>query len=583
MLFLRNCKNFLIRREFNRTLLRLSPLLYSSTDCNIPPKDEAKPHRRRLLDGPNLKDFFKTEHLQNVDHLDENEIIPYLKSSVTLGKARKVYFEIYGCQMNQNDTEIIWSILKSVGYIKTNNLKHADVILIITCSIREGAEQKIWNRLDYIKGLTKKIQKDVKIGILGCMAERLKHRVLEIDKSVDLVAGPDSYKDLPRLLALAEDNEVAINVMLSWDETYADVMPVRLNADSKTAFVSIMRGCDNMCTYCIVPFTRGKERSRPTQSIIDEIKHLRDAGIKEITLLGQNVNSYRDLSEDVNHGTPTNMAKGFKTVYKLKESGLRFADLLHQVASVDPEIRIRFTSPHPKDFPDEVLEAIRSSPNICKSLHLPAQSGNSQVLERMRRGYTREAYVELVDHVRAVIPDVALSSDFIAGFCGETEEEFEDTLSLIHYVKYSNAYLFQYSMREKTTAHRRLEDNVPLAVKLDRLTRMVHAYRTEVAALNQAQIGASHLVLIEGRSKRSENFLAGRNDHNVKVIIPAGEVGDATDGNLAPIRPGDYIAVQINASTSQVLKGIPLYRTTLSDYHAAKASPYEYHVHMQNT
>ncbi|XP_065174044.1 mitochondrial tRNA methylthiotransferase CDK5RAP1 [Atheta coriaria] len=583
MLFLRNCKNFLIRREFNRTLLRLSPLLYSSTDCNIPPKDEAKPHRRRLLDGPNLKDFFKTEHLQNVDHLDENEIIPYLKSSVTLGKARKVYFEIYGCQMNQNDTEIIWSILKSVGYIKTNNLKHADVILIITCSIREGAEQKIWNRLDYIKGLTKKIQKDVKIGILGCMAERLKHRVLEIDKSVDLVAGPDSYKDLPRLLALAEDNEVAINVMLSWDETYADVMPVRLNADSKTAFVSIMRGCENMCTYCIVPFTRGKERSRPTQSIIDEIKHLRDAGIKEITLLGQNVNSYRDLSEDVNHGTPTNMAKGFKTVYKLKESGLRFADLLHQVASVDPEIRIRFTSPHPKDFPDEVLEAIRSSPNICKSLHLPAQSGNSQVLERMRRGYTREAYVELVDHVRAVIPDVALSSDFIAGFCGETEEEFEDTLSLIHYVKFSNAYLFQYSMREKTTAHRRLEDNVPLAVKLDRLTRMVHAYRTEVAALNQAQIGASHLVLIEGRSKRSENFLAGRNDHNVKVIIPAGEVGDATDGNLAPIRPGDYIAVQINASTSQVLKGIPLYRTTLSDYHAAKASPYEYHVHMQNT
>lgn len=232
MLFLRNCKNFLIRREFNRTLLRLSPLLYSSTDCNIPPKDEAKPHRRRLLDGPNLKDFFKTEHLQNVDHLDENEIIPYLKSSVTLGKARKVYFEIYGCQMNQNDTEIIWSILKSVGYIKTNNLKHADVILIITCSIREGAEQKIWNRLDYIKGLTKKIQKDVKIGILGCMAERLKHRVLEIDKSVDLVAGPDSYKDLPRLLALAEDNEVAINVMLSWDETYADVMPVRLNADN---------------------------------------------------------------------------------------------------------------------------------------------------------------------------------------------------------------------------------------------------------------------------------------------------------------------------------------------------------------
>lgn len=196
-----------------------------------------------------------------------------------------------------------------------------------------------------------------------------------------------------------------------------------------------MRGCENMCTYCIVPFTRGKERSRPTQSIIDEIKHLRDAGIKEITLLGQNVNSYRDLSEDVNHGTPTNMAKGFKTVYKLKESGLRFADLLHQVASVDPEIRIRFTSPHPKDFPDEVLEAIRSSPNICKSLHLPAQSGNSQVLERMRRGYTREAYVELVDHVRAVIPDVALSSDFIAGFCGETEEEFEDTLSLIHYVK----------------------------------------------------------------------------------------------------------------------------------------------------
>ncbi|CAH1955501.1 unnamed protein product [Acanthoscelides obtectus] len=345
--------------------------------------------------------------------------------------------------MNVNDAEIVLAILKNNDFEPTKDLIEADVILILTCAIRDSAEEKIWGRLGFLKGL-KRTRKKVFAGLLGCMAERLKTKVLETSDMVDLVAGPDSYRDLPRLLSLTDTDQRSVNVLLSLDETYADISPVRLNENSISAYVSIMRGCDNMCTYCIVPFTRGRERSRPVSSILREVEQLSEKGVKEVTLLGQNVNSYR---------------------LKPKKGGLRFADLLNRVAAVNPEMRIRFTSPHPKDFPDEVVEVIRQHSNVCKNLHMPAQSGNSVVLERMRRGYTREAYLELVRSIRLKLPDVALSSDFICGFCGETDEEFEDTLSLMEEVRYNQAYLFAYSMRERTTAHRRFKDDVPPDVK----------------------------------------------------------------------------------------------------------------------
>ncbi|PNF27510.1 CDK5RAP1-like protein [Cryptotermes secundus] len=404
--------------------------------------------------GPELKDFIIASQVQPV----KCESVPYVRNAAINGLNRKVYFEVYGCQMNVNDTDIIWSILKDVGYMKTESVEEADVILVVTCAIREGAETKVWNKLKHFKALkkareTQKLKPHLKIGVLGCMAERLKHQILEKEEIVDIIAGPDSYKDLPRLLSLTDSNQTAVNVLLSLDETYADIVPVRLNQDSVTAFVSIMRGCDNMCTYCIVPFTRGRERSRPMASIVQEVSSLAEQGVKEVTLLGQNVNSYRDLSAmDYYGGLPsdreTHLAEGFHTVYKKKKGGLRFVDLLDKVSSIDPEMRIRFTSPHPKDFPDEVLELIRDRSNICSSLHMPAQSGNSAVLKRMRRGYSREAYFDLICHVRQLIPNISLSSDFICGFCGETDEEFEDTLTLMSEVKYNMAYLFPYSMRE---------------------------------------------------------------------------------------------------------------------------------------
>ncbi|XP_033228686.1 CDK5RAP1-like protein [Belonocnema kinseyi] len=402
----------------------------------------------------------------------------------------------------------------------------------------------------------------------GCMAERLKHKILEKERIVDVVAGPDSYKDLPRLLAITEDNETAINVVLSFDETYADITPVRLNPDSVSAFVTIMRGCDNMCTYCIVPFTRGKERSRPIESIEDEIRRLSDQGVKEVILLGQNVNSYRDDSmNSFINDSQTNLAKGFKTVYKSKKGGLRFSDLLDKVSLIDPNMRIRFTSPHPKDFPDQVLQLIAERANICNQLHLPAQSGNSDVLERMRRGYTREAYLELIQHVRNIIPNVYLSSDFIAGFCGETESEFEDTLSLMQIVKYNYAYLFAYSMREKTAANRRYNDDVEEWVKKRRLQKMNEIYRTEVKKLNDAQIGQQQLILIEGVSKRNSQHLVGRNDGNVRVIISNCTVQENKSSvHTRKVVPGDYVVVQISDANSQTLRGIPLYFSSISDF-----------------
>ncbi|XP_071561360.1 CDK5RAP1-like protein [Temnothorax nylanderi] len=581
-MYYRNCfRKYLLQRKYAdpqrlracRAIHGTIPVPSHASAINADATERAVDQKpvKNIRDGPSLRDFLSP----SVIDIPSEKPVPYLQD--IRGENQKVYFDIHGCQMNVNDADIIWSVLKSHGYKHTRCLDDSDIVLLVTCSIRDSAEQKIWNKLEHLNGVRKKrkrmIGSSMKIGLLGCMAERLKTKILDRGKLVDVIAGPDSYKDLPRLLAVT-DNETAVNVVLSFDETYADVMPVRLNQDSTGAYISIMRGCDNMCTYCIVPFTRGRERSRPIASILDEVRQLSDQGVKEITLLGQNVNSYRDLSESefvLSANKETQLAKGFKTVYKNKKGGLRFSDLLDKVSLINPEIRIRFTSPHPKDFPDEVLHLIAERPNICKQIHLPAQSGNSTVLERMRRGYTREAYLDLVYHIRDILPNVYFSSDFIAGFCSETEEQFQDTLSLIEEVKYNNAYLFAYSMREKTTAHRRYKDDVEPHIKMDRLNRMTALYRKEAEKLNRAQIRQHQLVLVEGMSKRSDQKLQGRNDGNVIVILPSAAIPIAQHSiTTRQIQAGDYVVVRIDNANSLTLQAVPLYHSSITEYLLSK-------------
>ncbi|XP_073164872.1 mitochondrial tRNA methylthiotransferase CDK5RAP1 isoform X2 [Lepidochelys kempii] len=529
----------------------------------------------RLAAGPTLRHFLRNASpAQGTRHqLEEpEEPAPYLTSSILEEARRKVavYLETYGCQMNVNDTEIAWAILQKSGYLRTRQLEEADVILLVTCSVREKAEQAIWNRLRHLTALKSKrlrSQAPLRIGILGCMAERLREEILHKEKLVDIVAGPDAYRDLPRLLTVAESGQQAANVLLSLDETYADVLPVQTSPDATSAFVSIMRGCDNMCSYCIVPFTRGRERSRPVASILREVQMLSDQGVKEVTLLGQNVNSFRDTSEvQFRSAAAPGLSRGFSTIYKAKEGGLRFTHLLDQVSRVDPEMRIRFTSPHPKDFPDEVLQLIQERRNICKQLHLPAQSGSSRILEAMRRGYTREAYLELIQHVRDSIPGVSLSSDFIAGFCGETEGDHQQTVSLLRQVRYNVGFLFAYSMRQKTRAYHRLQDDVPAEVKRRRLEELISVFREEATRANGAMVGRSQLVLVEGPSKRSAAQLCGRNDGNIRVVFPDTEMEDGTgSGALVRAQPGDYVLVKITSASSQTLKGVLLRRTTLRE------------------
>lgn len=538
----------------------------------------------KLRNGPGLEHFMRTnqqkDSLAQSSTVQGNEAVPYLSKNDFHGMERKVFFDVSGCQMNASDTEIAWSILEKHGFRRTTDVKDSDIILLMTCSVRENAEEKIWNKIRYYKHLKlarqllprTAVKTPVKIGILGCMAERLRETIIEKQKAVDLVCGPDAYRDLPRMLALTDSGQTAVNVLLSLEETYCDVIPVRLNDYSPSAFVSVMRGCDNMCSYCIVPFTRGRERSRPIKSILEEVHILSDQGIKEIILLGQNVNSYRDTSElyvqgcDVSWQT-TKTSKGFNTVYKPKVGGRRFAELLDKVSMVDSEMRIRFTSPHPKDFPDEVLYLIRERGNICNQIHLPAQSGNNEVLERMQRGYTREAYIELVWHIRDILPDVALTSDFIAGFCGETEHAHQDSLSLIEQVKYTFAYCFPYSMREKTRAFHRLKDNVPQDVKDRRHMELVAAFRQQSLKLNMDQIGCKQLVLVEGKSKRSNSYLSARNEAGTKVVIPQQMIPHLTHPDATrQVSVGDYVVVQINDATSQTLIATPLYHTTLQEF-----------------
>ncbi|XP_036324554.1 CDK5RAP1-like protein [Rhagoletis pomonella] len=549
-----------------------------ATNCrtsNKPP-NARQTFLEKVSAGPGLHEFFNVKRGPTHTEANNDELqVPYLLPESFSGHGRKVHFEVYGCQMNTNDTEVVWAILQQNGYQRCKDVQQADVIMLVTCAIRDGAEQKIWNRLKHLHAMKDRRSArhgPLQITVLGCMAERLKERLLDREKCVDVIAGPDSYKDLPRLLAISRHyQQSAINVLLSLDETYADVMPVRLNADSPTAFVSIMRGCDNMCTYCIVPFTRGRERSRPIESIVQEVQTLRDSGVKEVTLLGQNVNSYRDITTNtltITKGLETNkVAPGFSTVYKPKLGGMRFDELLRQVAEAVPEMRIRFTSPHPKDFSEDVLRIICDYPNVCKNLHLPAQSGNDAVLERMRRGYTRDAYLRLVDSIRTMLPNVGISSDFICGFCGETEEEFKDTLTLMELVRYNVAFLFAYSMRERTTAHRRYKDDVPQAVKTERLQRMVQVFRQGATDLHKRFEGRNELVLIEGKSKRSDKCWFGRNDANIKVIVPSVMLPSEV-GSHREITTGDFVAVKITESNSQVLKGLPLYFTSIKQFYS---------------
>lgn len=431
---------------------------------------------------------------------------------------------------------------------------------------------RIWERLKYLRHYKTKINVDRPpvVGVLGCMAERLKSKLLEEDRLVDIVCGPDGYRSIPHLISLAEDEYEGgvANVMLSADETYADVMPMRLDTDNVSGWVSIMRGCNNMCAFCIVPFTRGNERSRPIDSILDEVRYLSDQGVKEVTVLGQNVNSYRDTSESNYFMSSNNIGSdlsnpGFKTIYKRKEGGRRFTELLDKVSQIDPEMRIRFTSPHPKDFPTDLLHLIAERPNICNSIHLPIQSGSNSVLERMRRGYTREAYFDLVEQMRKIIPDVWISSDFITGFCGETEQEHRDTVDLMERVKYDMAFMFAYSMREKTHAHRKYVDDVEETIKNKRLQEIVSTFHRQASIKNQNLIGSTQLVLIDSDRPKTkygiETKSSGRTDGGHKVFVQSDK----------PLKKGDYVQVKIQYATSASLTGSALGLSSIRDFAAA--------------
>ncbi len=447
---------------------------------------------------------------------------------------KRFYIETYGCAMNFADTEVVNSILINDGMSPALNAESADVVLVNTCSIRENAETKVWNRLKELRSI-KKTNSNLTVGVLGCMAERIKDQILEQEHLVDIVVGPDAYRDIPRLLSEVDDGRKAVNVLLSLEETYADIAPVRTVSNGINAFVSIMRGCDNMCSFCVVPFTRGRERSRPLESILSEIRQLSDEGYKEITLLGQNVNSYKD---------------GENT----------FAKLMYEASQVNQEIRFRFSSPHPKDFPDELLHIIAEQPNLCNYIHMPAQAGSDTMLERMRRPYTREEYLALTDKIRAIIPGVSLSTDVIAGFCEETEEEHQATMSLMKEVGYDLAYMFAYSERERTLAYRKFEDNVPEEVKKRRLSEIITQQMEIQEVRNKAEIGNRHLVLAEKVSKRSETQLQGRTDTNKMVVF------DALD-----FKPGQYVEVEIIDCTSATLIGKPIKLSSIAEFAVAVA------------
>jgi tRNA-2-methylthio-N6-dimethylallyladenosine synthase len=438
---------------------------------------------------------------------------------------KKFYIESYGCQMNFNDSEIVASILKEEGFGPTRNVEEASLVLLNTCSIREKAETTVRKRLTEIRKV-KQRNPELLIGVLGCMAERLKAQLLEEEKLVDMVVGPDAYRTLPALIEEAGTGQKAVNVLLSREETYGDINPIRLDSNGVTAFVSIMRGCNNMCSFCVVPFTRGRERSRDKASILQEATDLFNRGYREVTLLGQNVDSYYAVN-------PTN------------DSDItNFANLLESVALISPLLRVRFSTSHPKDITDEVLHTIARHENICNYIHLPMQSGSTRVLQLMNRTYTREWYMKKVDRIREILPDCALSTDVITGFCTETEEDHQDTMSLMAYARYDLAYMYFYSERPGTLAARRYQDDVPEEVKKRRLAEVVELHRGQSLRSMQQDVGKTFKVLVEGTSKRSEEHLFGRTDHNKVVVFPKED-----------FRKGEYVWVKVDDCTAGTLLG----------------------------
>lgn len=452
------------------------------------------------------------------------------------GNAKKLFIESYGCQMNFSDSEIVASILVNQGYNTTQNLEEADLVLVNTCSIRDKAEQTIRKRLEKYNAV-KKINPSMKVGVLGCMAERLKDKFLEEEKIVDMVVGPDAYKDIPNLLKDVEDGRDAINVILSKEETYGDIAPVRLNSNGVTAFVSITRGCDNMCTFCVVPFTRGRERSREPQSVLDEIQDLWNKGFKEVTLLGQNVDSYLWYGGG--------LKKDFvKATEMQKATAVDFAQLLDLCATQFPKMRFRFSTSNPQDMHVEVIEVMAKHHNICKYIHLPVQSGSTRILKEMNRQHTREEYMTLIDNIKRIIPDISLSQDMITGFPTETEEDHQDTLSLMEYVKYDFGFMFAYSERPGTMAARKMEDDVADEVKKRRLTEIVDLQQVHALEKTQRFVGQTVEVLVEKDSKRSNEHWSGRNSQNTVVVFPKGNY-----------KPGDFVNVKITDCTAATLIG----------------------------
>ncbi|WP_422860980.1 tRNA (N6-isopentenyl adenosine(37)-C2)-methylthiotransferase MiaB [Flagellimonas sp. S174] len=449
---------------------------------------------------------------------------------------RKLYIESYGCQMNFSDSEIVASILAKEGFNTTTQLEEADLVLVNTCSIREKAETTVRKRLEKFNAV-KKINPGMKVGVLGCMAERLKSKFLEEEKIVDMVVGPDAYKDLPNLIQEIDEGRNAVNVILSKDETYGDVAPVRLNSNGVTAFVSITRGCDNMCTFCVVPFTRGRERSRDPQSILEEVNDLWDRGFKEITLLGQNVDSYLwyggGLKKDFDKATDMQ-----------KAISVNFAKLLDMVALAQPKMRIRFSTSNPQDMTLDVIETMAKHDNICNYIHLPVQSGSNRILKAMNRLHTREEYFELIDNIRRINPECAISQDMISGFPTETEEDHQDTLSLMEYVKYDFGFMFAYSERPGTLAARKLEDDVPAETKKRRLQEIINLQQKHGLFRTQQHVGKVEEVLIEGPSKKSDAHWMGRNSQNTVVVFPKENY-----------QVGDFVNVKINDCTSATLIG----------------------------
>lgn len=468
--------------------------------------------------------------------IDENQQGNSLVLEQNQDNNRKLYIESYGCQMNFSDSEIVASILAKEGFNTTQKMEDADLVLVNTCSIRDKAEQTVRKRLEKFNAV-KRINPKMKVGVLGCMAERLKDKFLEEEKIVDMVVGPDAYKDLPNLIQEIDQGRDAVNVILSKEETYGDIAPVRLNSNGVSAFVSITRGCDNMCTFCVVPFTRGRERSRDPQSILNEVKDLWDRGFKEITLLGQNVDSYLwyggGLKKDFDKASDIQ-----------KATAVNFSDLLQMVALAQPKMRIRFSTSNPQDMTLDVIRTMAAHKNICNYIHLPVQSGSDTILKAMNRLHTRAEYFELIDNIRAIIPDCAISQDMIAGFPTETEQDHQQTLSLMEYVKYDFGFMFAYSERPGTLAERKMDDDVPQDVKKRRLTEIIDLQQKHALYRTQQHLGKTEEVLIEGTSKKSDAHWMGRNSQNTVVVFPK-----------ESYQIGEFVNVKILDCTAATLLG----------------------------